>query len=131
MVYSVYYTNYYIILHTTSIIYTTLYTLYVYIQILSVCVCVLVTQPYLTLCNLMDSSLPGSSVHGILQVRILERVVMPSSRGSSQLRDQTQVSNPDLPACRQILYHLSHQGRPRILEWVAYPFSREFPRPSN
>ena len=36
----------------------------------------------------------------------------------------TQGSNPSLLHCRQILYHLSHQGRPRILEWVAYPFAR-------
>ena len=36
----------------------------------------------------------------------------------------TQGSNPGLPYCRQILYHLSHQGSSRILEWVAYPFSR-------
>ena len=35
----------------------------------------------------------------------------------------TQGSNPDLPHCRQILYQLSHKGSPRILEWVAYPFS--------
>ena len=40
----------------------------------------------------MDCSLPGSSVHGILQARILEWIVMPSSRRSSQSRDQTQVS---------------------------------------
>ena len=33
----------------------------------------------------------------------------------------TQGSNPGLPHCRQILYQLSHQGSPRILEWVAYP----------
>ena len=39
-----------------------------------------------------DCSLPGSSVHGILQARILEWVAMPSSRGSFQPRDQTQVS---------------------------------------
>ena len=32
--------------------------------------------------------------------------------------------NPGLPHCRQILYHLSYQGSPRILAWVAYPFSR-------
>jgi len=37
--------------------------------------------------------LPGSSVHGILQTRILEWVVMPSSKGSSQPRDQTHISN--------------------------------------
>ena len=35
-----------------------------------------------------------------------------------------QESNLSLPHCRQILYHLSHQESPRILEWVAYPFSR-------
>ena len=35
----------------------------------------------------------------------------------------TQGSNPDLLLCRQILYHLRHWGSPRILEWVAYPFS--------
>ena len=39
-----------------------------------------------------DCSPPGSSVHGILQARILEWVAMPSSRGSSQPRDRTQVS---------------------------------------
>ena len=36
----------------------------------------------------------------------------------------TQRKNPDLLHCRQILYQLSHKGSPRILEWVAYPFSR-------
>ena len=36
----------------------------------------------------------------------------------------TKASNPGLPRCRQILYCLSHQGSPRILEWVANPFSR-------
>ena len=46
----------------------------------------------LTHCNPMDSSLPGSSVHGILQAGILEWVAMPSSRGSSQPRDGTHVS---------------------------------------
>ena len=45
-----------------------------------------------TLCDPMDCSLPGSSVHGILQARILEWVAMPFSRGSSHPRDQTLVS---------------------------------------
>ena len=36
----------------------------------------------------------------------------------------TQRSNPGLLHCRWILYQLSHKGSPRILEWVAYPFSR-------
>ena len=49
----------------------------------------------------MDCSLPGSSVHGISQARIMEWVAISFSRGSSQLRDPTQVSCTG----RQILYH--------------------------
>ena len=45
-----------------------------------------------TLCNPKDCSLPGSSVHGIFQARILEWVAISFSRGSSQPRDRTQVS---------------------------------------
>ena len=51
----------------------------------------LVAQSCLTLCHPVDCSLPGSSVHAILQARILECVANPYSRGSSQPRDQTQV----------------------------------------
>ena len=40
----------------------------------------------------MDCNLSGSSIHGILETRILEWVVIPSSRGSSQPRDQTLIS---------------------------------------
>ena len=58
-----------------------------------------------TLWEPRDCSPPGSSVHGILQARILEWVAISFSRGSSWLRDQTLH-------CRQILYCLSHQGRP-------------------
>ena len=43
----------------------------------------------------------------------------------------TQGLNPGLPHCRQILYQLSHKGSPRILEWVAYPFSRGYSWPRN
>ena len=57
-----------------------------------VCVCVKSLQLCPTQCYLMDCSLLGSSVQGILQARILEWVVMPSPRGSSQPRDRTQVS---------------------------------------
>ena len=53
---------------------------------------VLVTQSCLTFCDPMDCSLPGSSIQGILQARILEWVAVPSSRGSSPPRDQTYVS---------------------------------------
>ena len=49
-------------------------------------------QSYLTLCDPTDSSPAGSSVHGILQARILESVAVLSSRGSSQPRDQTCAS---------------------------------------
>ena len=45
------------------------------------------------LCNPVDYSLPGSSVHGILQARILEWVVISFCRGSSQPRDRTRVSH--------------------------------------
>ena len=51
-----------------------------------------VAQSCPTLCDPMDCSLPGSSVHGIFQARVLEWVAMSFFRGSSQLRDQTQVS---------------------------------------
>ena len=58
------------------------------------CACVLakLLQSCLTLCDPMDCSLPGSSVHGILQARILEWVAMPSSRGPSRPRNQTPIS---------------------------------------
>ena len=52
----------------------------------------LLAQSCLILCNPMDCSPPGSSVHGILQARILEWVAIPFSRGSSQPRDWTWVS---------------------------------------
>ena len=51
-----------------------------------------VAQSCPTLCNLMDCSLPGFSVHGIFQARILEWVAVSFSRGSSQPRDRTRVS---------------------------------------
>ena len=54
--------------------------------------CFLVAQSCLTLCDRMDCSPPGSSVHGILQTRILEWVAMLSFRGSSQPRDRTRIS---------------------------------------
>ena len=53
---------------------------------------VLVAQSCPTLCDPMDCSPPGSSVHEIFQARILERVAIPCSRGSFQPRDQTRVS---------------------------------------
>ena len=54
---------------------------------------VLSAQSCLTLCDPIDCSLPGSSVHGILQARILGWVAIPFSRGSSQPRDRTPLSH--------------------------------------
>ena len=65
-----------------------------------------VTQSCLTLWDPMDYSPPGSSVHEILQARILEWIVF--SRGSSWPKDRTWISLH----CRQILYHVSYQGCP-------------------
>ena len=48
-------------------------------------------QSYSTLCNSMDYSLPGSSIRGILQTRLLEWVAVPYSRGPSRPGDRTQV----------------------------------------
>ena len=70
-----------------------------------VCVCVLVSQLCPTLCDPINCSPPGSSVHGILQARVLERVAIPFSKG---LRDLG--VDPLLLHCGQILYHLSHRG---------------------
>ena len=66
----------------------------------------LVTQLCSTLCNAMDCSPPGSSEHGTLQARILEWEASPFSRSSRSGKG----SNPGRLQCRQILYHLSHQG---------------------
>ena len=71
---------------------------------------VLVAQPCLILCNLMDYSPPDSSAHEILQARILEPGAIPFSRGFSQPKG----FNPGLLHCRQILYRLSHQGSPYL-----------------
>ena len=79
---------------------------YVYI-IYNICVCS-VAQPRPIPWTPKDGSPPGSSVHGFLQAGILEWVAIPSSRGPSQSRDQTQVSciaNLQLLHCRYILYH--------------------------
>ena len=72
----------------------------------SLCAC-LVTESCLTFCDPMDGSLPGASVHGIFQVRTLQRVIISSSRPSSLPRDQTHL----LCVCcigRQTLYHQQH-----------------------
>ena len=62
------------------------------------------TQSCLTLCDPMDYSPSGSSVHAISQARMLESVAMSSCRGSSQPRDQNCISCISCTG-RQILYH--------------------------
>ena len=58
----------------------------------NLCMCAKSLQSCLTLCDPINCSLPGSSVHGILQARRLEWVAMPFSRRPSRTRDQTYVS---------------------------------------
>ena len=70
-------------------------------------------QSCLPLYDPMDSSVPGSTVHGILLARILQWAAISSSRGSSQPRDQTWVS------CIVDTYHLSHQGSPKAVPIIA------------
>ena len=79
----------------------------------AVCMCVKSLQSCLTLCNPMDCSLPGPSVHESLQARILEWVAVPSSRESSHPRDLTCVSSI---CCigRLVLYHWPFLGSPKM-----------------
>ena len=87
--------------------------------------CTKLLQSRLTLCNAMDCSLPGSSVHRILQKKILEWVVKPSSRGSSQPRDQTCVSYVSC-ICRQVLY-LRSQWESQIVKSVLCSVTQSCP----
>ena len=73
--------------------------------------CCLVVKTYLTLCNPMDCSPPGSSVHGISQARILGWVVISYSRWSSQLRDWIYVS-----CIAGSFFTTEPLGKPRSLE---------------
>ena len=65
-----------------------------------------VAQSCLTLCDPMDCSVPGFSVHGIFQARELEWVVIFFSRGSSLPKDRTQVAS----IVGRHFYRLNHQG---------------------
>ena len=87
----------------------------------------LVAQSCPTLCNLVDCSPPDSSVHGDSPGKNTGVGCHAFFQGNFPI----QGLNPGLPHCRQILYCLSHQGSPRILEWVAYPFSRGSSWPRN
>ena len=74
-----------------------------------------ITQTFPTLCDPIDHSLPGSSVHGISQTRILEWVAISFARVSSQPRDWNQVSCVSSIG-RQILYHYHHLGHPKLCQ---------------
>ena len=76
-----------------------------------------VAQSCPTLCDPMDYT-----VHGILWARVLEWGAFTFSQD---------LLNPGLLHCRRVLYQLSHRGSPRILVWVAYPFSSGSSRPRN
>ena len=73
------------------------------------CFCCLVIKSCPALCDPIDCSPPGSSVHGISHARILEWVAMPSSRGSSLPRYQTCISGIG----RWILHHWANQRQDR------------------
>ena len=75
---------------------------YVKLEFPDVCVPAQSLQLWPTLWDPVDCSLPSSSVHGILQARILECVSTPFSRGSSHPRDQTQVSYISCVLCYYI-----------------------------
>ena len=115
-------------------------------------VCMLVAQSCtLQLCDPMDCNLPGSSVHEILQARILEWVAIPFSRRSSRPRDQTQASCiagrffmvwvtreagkvKVIQACLTLCNHhctVHEILQARIPEWVAFPFSRASSQPRD
>ena len=84
---------------------------------------VLVIQSYLTLCDPMDCSPPGSFFHGIIQARIVEWVAIPFSRGSSQPRDWIQVSHIASRfftswATREVQEIGRASCRERVLRWV-------------
>ena len=98
-----------------------------YDLVLCCAVLCLVAQLCLTLCDPMDYNPPGSSVHGDspgkhtgVGCHALLQGIVP-----------TQGLNAGLLHCRWILYHLCHQGSPRILEWLAYPFSSGSSCPRN
>ena len=85
-------------------------------------------------------------MHGIKKWKLLNHVRLFATRESMEFSRSeywsgslfllqgifpTQGSNPGLPHCRRILYQLNHKGSPRILEWIAYPFSRGSSQPKN
>ena len=90
------------------------------------------------LCDPMDCSLPGSSVHGILQARVLESVAMPFSRGSSWLRGWTQVPwiagtffTTQTPGKSRLYVYPLPFGLPSHSEWYSPELTLDFMIPNN
>ena len=85
---------------------------------------IVVSQSCLTLCNSMDCSPPGSSIHGILQSRIIVWIAISLLQGIFL----TQGQNPGLLHGRQIFYSLSHQGSQLSLyvKFILSPWIKSF-----
>ena len=83
-------------------------------------VCAKSLQSCPTPCDPVGRSPPGSSVHGILQERTLERAARPFSRGSSRPGDSAQLSHVSRVG-RQILYRSLHLGSPSVFDYMV-PF---------
>ena len=94
-----------------------------FLMVLCMLSCPVVSDSY----DPVDCSPPGTSVHG----DSLSKNAGVGCRALLQGILQIQGLNPGLLLCRQILYHLSYKGSPRILEWVAFPFSRGSSQPRN
>ena len=84
---------------------------YIFFFLLKACVHAKLLQSCPILCHPMDCSLPGSSVHGVLQARILEWGCLALPQGIFPI----QGSNLGLLPCRWILYPLSHLGSPQSI----------------
>ena len=97
------------------------------VPFLSSCVLCLMAQLCSALCDPMDCSPPGSFVHGDSP----GKNAGVGCHAFFQWIFPTQGWNPGLLHWRWVLYSLSHQGSPRVLEWVAYPFARESSNSGN
>ena len=87
-----------------------------------------VAQSYPTLCNPMNCSLWGSSIHGIFQARVLEWVAVSFSRGSFQPRDWTRVSSITktlLFLVPNMAYYCHHISGCIMVSWWALPHSQD------
>ena len=88
-----------------------------------------VTQSCLTLCDPVDCGPPGSSIHGILQARILEWVAISFSRGSSQPRIEPR--SPALQADSSSPGATREAPQARLPEWIAAAFSKGSSQPRD